>query len=212
VLASFLAARRRHWLFSGVFGLLACATRLQGLALVPALLVEAVLAERRDVARRAWPLVLVPLGFALYLGINWLVVRDPMAWVRIQGDHWQHVLRFPWETFMQSLDRLRADPPAAYRTVVHEAVVVTTALTALTLAASARWLRPSYQVYAWAGLAMLTGTTFQISLPRYALAVFPLFIVLARWGRRPAIHQTVLAASAIFMGGLFVMYASRWGF
>jgi hypothetical protein len=212
VLASFLAARRRHWLFSGVFGLLACATRLQGLALIPALLVEAVLAERRDAVKRAWPLILVPVGFVLYLVVNWLVLRDPLAWVGIQGEHWQHLPRLPWQTFLHSLERLLADPPGAYRTAVHEAVVVTTVFAVLVLAAAARWLRLSYQVYAWSGILMLTGATFQISLPRYMLAVFPLFFVLARWGRRPALHHALLAASAIFMGGLFVMYASRWGF
>jgi hypothetical protein len=212
VLASFLAARRGHWLFSGVFGLLACATRLHGLALVPALAVEAIHTERRQAAGRAWPLILVPMGFVVYLLINWVVLRDPFAWVAIQGEHWQHLPRLPWQTFLHSFERLLADPPGAYRTAVHEAVVVTTMFAVLVLVAAARWLRPSYQVYAWSSMLMLAGATFQISLPRYMLAVFPLFVALARWGRQPALHHVFLAASAVFMGGLFVMYASRWGF
>ncbi|MDR7417478.1 MAG: mannosyltransferase family protein [Armatimonadota bacterium] len=215
ILASFLAARRQQWLFAGAFGLLACATRLQGLALVPALVVEAFGRTRghvRSGARQAWPIVLAPLGFALYLGINWLVAGDPLAWLTIQGEHWQHLPTLPWRAFLHSLGRVVGDPPGPYRTVVHEAMVASASFAVILLVASARWLRPSYQVYAWTGVALLTGATFQISLPRYLLAVFPLFIVLARWGHRPAVHHAAVAASAVLMGGLFIMYASRWGF
>jgi hypothetical protein len=40
----------------------------------------------------------------------------------------------------------------------------------------------------------------------------PLFLILARLGRRPAVHQGLLATFAVFMGSLFVVYATRWGF
>jgi hypothetical protein len=35
---------------------------------------------------------------------------------------------------------------------------------------------------------------------------------LARLGRRPAVHQGLLATFAVFRGSLFVVYATRWGF
>ncbi len=58
----------------------------------------------------------------------------------------------------------------------------------------------------------MMSVPFQISMPRYLLVIFPLFLILARPGRRPAVHQGLLATFAVFMGSLFVVYATRWGF
>ena len=41
---------------------------------------------------------------------------------------------------------------------------------------------------------------------------WPLALILARILRRPAVHQGLLATFAVFMGSVFVAYATRWSF
>src|SRR6202022_2256100 len=87
-----LAARRQRWLFAGMLGGLAAASRLTGLALLPFLAIELVAARRA--LRSLWQLIvpplLVALGFCTYLLTNLLVLGDPLAFVAVQRDHWAH--------------------------------------------------------------------------------------------------------------------------
>jgi len=212
VLGSFLAARRRHWGWSGALGMLACATRLQGLALIPGLAVEAFAQEKWRSPLRAFWLALVPVGLLAYLAINWIVLGNPFEFMEIQREHWHHTLIWPWESLTDAIRHAINDPVSSYRVMVYEFRLVSIIFAAALLAIGARWLRPSYQVYAWVGLILLLSASFQISMPRYLLALFPLFLVMARLGRAPAIHQGLLAASAVLMGTLFVVYATRFGF
>src|SRR5207253_4831701 len=63
-----LATRRQRWLFAGLLGGLAAATRLTGLALLPFLVIE--LFDARHTLRAAWQALLAPvlvvLGFLTY--------------------------------------------------------------------------------------------------------------------------------------------------
>ena len=61
-------------------------------------------------------------------------------------------------------------------------------------------------------LLFLLSVSFQISMPRYILGIFPVFLVLARIGESQWSHQMILTVSAVLFGCLFVIYATRWGF
>lgn len=212
VLGSFFAARRGRWTWSGILGMLACATRMQGLALVPALAFEAVWQEKWRAPLRAFWLLLVPVGFVSYLAINWVVLGDPLEFVEIQRDHWSHTAIWPWESLTDALRHVRDDPPGPFRTQIFEFRLAAIVFAAALLIGAARWLRPSYQIYAWVGMIFLMSVTFQISMPRYLLALFPLFLIMARLGRADAVHHALLSASAVLMGSFFVIYATRFGF
>ncbi len=211
-LASFVAARRRRWAWSGVFGMLAVLTRMQGVMLGPALAVEALLAHRWTAPLRAFWLALLPLGFLAYLGLNWHVLGDPFEFLEIQRDHWYHTSVWPWQSLEDIRQAIATSGPGPTRTSTHELILGAIILTAALLVIGVRWLRPSYQVYGWLSLLLMLSTTFPISLPRYIFGIFPLFLVLARLGRSPGVHQVLLPTSIVFMGALFVIYATRWGF
>src|SRR5260370_24299720 len=72
---SVLAARRRRWLWAGLLGGLAAASRLTGLALLPFLTIE--LIGVRRALRSVWPVIVPPLlirlAFFSYLLTNLLV-------------------------------------------------------------------------------------------------------------------------------------------
>lgn len=212
VTASFFAARNERWDWAGVLGMLACLTRLQGIALIPALGIEALHQNRCQIPWRAYWLALVPVGTLTYLVINWAVLGDPLEFMSIQRDHWFHEFAFPWETIDNTYDSIAGYPPGNTRLGIYEFRAAGMIVGGGLLLAGVRYLRPSYQAFGWVTMLLITSVTFQLSIPRYLLGIFPLFLVLARMGRRPAWHQALLTSSAVLMGILYVVYATNWGF
>jgi hypothetical protein len=80
------------------------------------------------------------------------------------------------------------------------------------LTVGAGFLRPSYLVFGWLALLMFLSTSFNISMARYVLTIFPIYFVLARMTRNPEINQALLAVSTVLMATFFVIYARNWGF
>ena len=176
-----LAARRRQWMLAGMLGGLAAATRLTGLALLPLLVIELVAARR--VIRNAWQVVVPPLlvfaGFASYLATNALVLGSPFAFIAVQREHWSHSLAAPWVGFASSIRSIGNRVPWEKLTVgAGEAAGGIAAYAAPTLS----WLRlrPSDAVYATVVTAMVTFLPFWLSIPRYLLNLYPLFLLVGR--------------------------------
>lgn len=213
VTGSFLAARNERWAWAGVLGMLACLTRLQGIALIPALGIEALHQNRWRIPWRAYALALIPAGTLIYFVLNWIVLGDPFEFMEIQRDHWFHESTWPWNTVEDTYSSIWGDfEPGPTRLSIYEFRLASMFIGAALLLGGAVYLRPSYQVFGWATMLLITSVTFQLSIPRYLLGIFPLFMVMARLGRRPSIHQAVLTSSAILMGVLYVVYATNWGF
>ena len=94
VTACFYYARHGRWLLSGFLGMLASLTRINGLVLLPALLVE-YLSKREWRLRKLdvnifW-LGLPLVGFMIYLIINY-IVTDFFTFIEIQRMHWHQNL------------------------------------------------------------------------------------------------------------------------
>src|SRR5438309_9565380 len=103
VLGSFLAARTGRWWLAGLLGGLAALTRVNGLVLTLALPAEAYTqwVQRPEGERRLRPewlaIGLVPIGAAVYLGLNQAVYGDPFTFLTIQHQHWYKSLALPWD-------------------------------------------------------------------------------------------------------------------
>lgn len=206
----FLAARRGRWASAGIAGMLACATRVQGLAILPAVACEAwqQRARRRDAA---WILVM-PLGFAAYLGVNWWVLGDPLAFVEIQRSHWHQDTITPWEGLRRTLEGMMGTASDG-RVNVFESRAMSVLGTVVLLLAGSRWLRPSYQVYGWVGLILILSAAWPISFPRYVIAIFPIFLVLGHVTRRPWLDDLLMPISAVlFSVWSFMFLQNRWAF
>jgi hypothetical protein len=212
VLGSFVAARTGHWGWSGLLGGYACFTRLNGFALIPALAVQAWLSHKREAPRRAYWLLLVPSGFLAYLAINWDLWGDPLHFQAVQEQHWSHEEIWPWQFLKETIETIRNSPPSSLRASIYELRLASVLLVAALLVIGAPKLPLSYQVYGWASLIMLMSVTWQISMPRYILGIFPIFLTLAFLGRVPWVHQTYLAVAPMLMGIFYVVYATRFGF
>ncbi|HEY6071772.1 MAG TPA: mannosyltransferase family protein, partial [Chthoniobacterales bacterium] len=97
-LGSILAARKELWWLAGILGAFSWMTRANGIVLLPTLAVEAgyqFWQTKRWNWRWAW-IALVPLGFAVYLFINWHVTGDPFAAFRMRSQMSYTSLNWPW--------------------------------------------------------------------------------------------------------------------
>jgi hypothetical protein len=176
-----LAARRERWLGCGMLGGLAAAARLSGLALLPFILIELVAARRT--LRSAWqaitPPLLIVLGFATYLVTNLVVLGNPLAFITVQREHWSHSLAAPWVGFAEAVRGISWRVPWEKLTVGGGEIAGGIAAYA---AATLSWLRlrPSDAAYATVLTVMVTFLPFWLSIPRYLLSMYPLFLLVGR--------------------------------
>jgi hypothetical protein len=212
LLGSFYFARRGNWFWAGLIGGFCTATRLEGVILVPALAVEALHQGRwRGIPWKSLFLVLVPVGFLIYLGINYQIHRDFFSFINYENVNWSHHREMPWTTLRDAVTAFE-QAPGANRFLIFELLLVSTGVVASLLLIGVRWLRPSYQVFAWLALIMFLSTSWEISMARYVLTIFPIYFVLARLGRNAELNQAMISVSAVLMGTFYVIYAKSWGF
>ncbi len=209
--AAFDAARRGGSLAAGVLGGLAVATRLLGLALLPAL---AWLLWRRG-ARALAPLLLLPAALGAYMLYLHEHFHDAFAFAHAEHDVWlRHTpalgpLTGLWDAVHageQGLAQLVLHlPNGAYGKSEQFAVWNLTNLVLLALAAWLTWaawrrLGPAYALYSLATLVIVLSSPAAVvplvSLPRFLLADFPLFIVVAPYSRVLAPTFAAIGAAA----------------
>jgi hypothetical protein len=200
-LASMLAARTDHWWLAGLLGALAALTRINGLLLLPVLATEAMLQWWPDRAAWRWrwlAIGLVPVGFLGYLALNQVVDGNPLAFLSVQAAGWDRSLSPPWVGIASLLDPATRAPSAW---VVELAFVV---LGLLGVAVSARRFRPTWTVWMAGNLLLFTSTSVILSVPRFSLLLFPLFVWFAHLSRNRAAAAVITALSvaglALFAG------------
>lgn len=183
-LASWLAARRRRWWLAGSLGALAGLTRVNGLLLLPALLVEAA-SEYRATRRWNWSwlgVALAGLGFGGYLLLNWYVTGDPWRFLEIQREHWFKTLAWPWQGMQRLIASFHRFTELQLRiAMLQEPIFIV--LGVIGTLATWRWLRPAYGVWMLGNWLLITSTSWILSVPRYTLVMFPLFVLMALLGR-----------------------------
>jgi Gpi18-like mannosyltransferase len=215
-ISSFYYGRKGNWSLSGLTGMLASATRMTGIILLPALILEYMYQRGfriKDIKKDVSWLALIPIGLASYLLINYMVFGDLLRFLDIEKGHWSKALTFPWKGLVGSWGAT-GSPSSVYGTLVGWAELAFGLLVyVLAILALFVRLRPSYILYMIATWLVVTSTSFLLSTPRYALSVFPVFITLSLFGRRReadyAITFTSLLLFALFLTH-FVL--GRWAF
>jgi hypothetical protein len=182
-LGCFLAARKDRWALAGLLGAGACLTRVNGLILGPALATEVILQywqTRRINLRWLW-LGLVPFGFLGYLWLNHEVTGDFFAFTKIMHEHWYKKFATPWfgihDVWLRALGMN-----------VNEGLNEFIGVVLISVCMVWSWfrLRPSYSVWVTLNWLLINSTAYVLSVPRYMLTLFPVFILFAKatTGRR----------------------------
>ena len=213
--ASFYYIRERKWLAAGILGGLASLTRVEGIFLVVPFAMEAVSAigwsNLVAAPLRFWRallgLVLVPFGMFIYMVILWVLRGDPLYFSHVQA-HWNRHLAPPWTSVWRAVT-LIAHPTNAQAAAGQVMELAFTILMVAVLIAGLRSLRPSFWVYMALSILVPMSTASLMSMPRFALVLFPMFLVLALWGRRAWVNSAIVAFSLPLLG-LFTVLFVNW--
>ena len=218
-LGAFLAAERDRWPLAWLLVGLALLTRPTGIALVPPLAVIAWRSSGRRAAAASF--VLAPLVFVAYPLVLHEQLGDARAFLHAERFWHRTVSVFgPLDGVWQALHAAWAGVlqltvgsqthwywtpvnPARTATLNLELLAYLVVLVALGVVAWVKIGAP-YGVYVAASLAIPLSAPSDLypllSLPRFGLAMFPVFFALAAVTRREAIHTAVLSVSAVFLG------------
>lgn len=193
-LASFYFARQGRWALCGLFGLMASGTRVhQGTVLTAAIAFE-YMAQRsfrwREIEWNAAWLSLFGVGPLAYLVANQVMLGSPFAFLDVNLRLWEKDLAFPWEGFLRSVATFGTRHPSEALTASAGEIAFAFVTLVGCIAASVR-MRGSYLVYLWGTWLMITASSFWLSIPRFALTMFPLFILMATAIRREVVHLSV---------------------
>ncbi len=245
----FWSARHGRWMWVGVLGALAGATRSTGLVLMlPALIIylygpredrrpdrpgvpRSRLSPRYRVRRDVLWLALLPVGVILYGAYLGLAGGEPLAPLHAQ-EVWSRHFAGPyvgiWDgaraAFEGARQLLSGQRRHLYFPTGHDSPFVMAGHNLMLIAFLAtaipavvgvlRRLPLAYGAYVLAALALPLSYPVSaqplMSLPRFLLVLFPLFIWLAAWlVERPRLQRPALAFSAVLMVGFLAQF-STW--
>lgn len=214
VIGAFLSAERHNWLLAGVFTACATATRIVGIFLVPALLIDLWLQWRefhkpqlREFLSSQWRSVcwiaFGSIGLIGYMVYLWHTFGDPIYFLHVQSEFGagrsEGLVIYP-QVVWRSLKMLFTVVPDSWRyyTLVLEFLAGCLGLVGLLFAAVKS--RISYSIFALGAFALPTLTGTFSSMPRYILICFPLYLLIIRLTeRRPRLQWCILVISAVSM-------------
>jgi hypothetical protein len=206
-------ARKQRWLPAGLLGGLACMTRANGVILGPVLAIE-IFQQYRTTRRWQWQwlcIVLVGAGFAGYLLLNHYVTGNYFAFVSLQREFFGKSLSSPINGFLDAIGSMTRSPADAEMVGTQEVMFIILGL-ACTIV-SAFKLRAAYFVWMAGNWLLFVSVSFVLSVPRYTLTMFPIFILFAMLASR-RIWLAVLSVWSILYLSFFtaVFVLGRWAF
>lgn len=206
--ASFYYMRAHKWWLAGLFGFFAAMTRVEGVLLGAPFLIEWYMQYRPNFFRNIGKLVpaaLIPLGLSIYMFYLWVLRGDPLYFSHVQIN-WNRHLAAPWVSVIDSFRKIAH--AASGLTVANQVLEVAfTTLMIGVLILGWRRLRPSYIAYMALSILIPMSTSSLMSMPRFALVLFPMFGILARWGERPWVNNLIVAFSLPLLGLFTVLFA-----
>ena len=213
-IASLLAARRGHWWLAGACGALCWMTRANGVIILPCLAVEAV-QQFRTTRRWNWNWLwsaIVPAGFGVYLLLNWKVTGDPFAFLHLRKELFFMSASWPWVGIGETIANI-SEPNATQAAMVGTQELCFTALSLVCAIAAWIRLRPMYAMWITGNWLLIASVTFIEGMPRYALMMFPIFVLFALLARNRVWNAVITLWSLLFLA-LFTSFFVRglWAF
>jgi len=213
----FYYARKEKWLSAGVMGMLASATRMTGLVLIPSLLYEFLSQRSKSKSKSVkgiFFLCMISFGFLSYLMLNYIVFENAFMFVEMQKEHWFRYLVPPWEGLLGALWGIFWRDPAGKVLVGGAEIVFGLFGLFCIVYAFVIKLRPSYTIYMLLTWLMVASTSYWLSMPRYMLSMFPIFILFAVIADKREEWQYVMTIAFLLFFSFFLVLFTQgyWAF
>lgn len=208
-LASFYAGVRGQWWAAGVTGALASATRVNGVLLMPALLILYWQRHRGVRPRReALWLLLVPLGLFAFMFYLWMITGNALAFKDVLAAWDRRSGFFPLTLFDYLSNPLEIITPWNFELLNFSAAV-------LGFVAVYFWVRCrelALAFYTLVSVVLPLSSMSLMSLARYMVVVFPIFIALGLAGRSARIDQSIRIVFIVLFSLMTAFYVARFSF
>lgn len=210
VIGSLYSARKKRWLLAGLLGGLASATRLFGILLLPTLIIELWLQNKKKslptLIKTGWTSIasisLSASGLLLYMRYLSINFSDAFYFLNAQpafgAQRTAEKLILLYQVFWRYLKMLfTVDVKSLLYFTVAQEVTVSLVFLALSIIAFKK-TRLSYAIFGLLAYIMPTLTGTFSSMPRYVLVIFPAFIVLAQI-KQPWLKKIIIAFSVLLL-------------
>lgn len=209
-IACFYYARKGNWFVVGVSGFLLSLTRSLGVVILLPLLYEYFKGDFRlnKIKPNILPLLLMPLGLCVFMGYNYYLTGDFLAFVHIQ-DAWSHTLSNPFMVLLNSL-LTHTLAPRDMITFFNGVLAVTVVLLFLLFRrriSFSCWLAGMLLIF----IPLTSGAPAVGSILRFILPVFPLYILLARLTQDSWLDKAAPAFLALIQVFLMFFWSSGFG-
>jgi len=210
-------ARSGHWLAAGVLAAASSLTRMHGLV-VGVLLLVAWWEQRRktpeETPRKAVLAgLLAPTGLGLFMLYLWRTFGNPLAFADAMSA-WGRVPRAPFETMREVF----ATPPGGWLSAlpaghvhidnwIDFSMVMAFLSLGCVLLTEKRWAEGLYVVL---GVSLSFSSGLLMSQRRYVWILFPVFVLLARWGERAWVDRTITTVSLVLLALFTTLFANGY--
>lgn len=224
VLLSFLFGRKSMFKLATFFAVLATATRIVGIFLLPALLLESYIQMRNNKEKitinsffkKSWIIFLTPFGVISYMSFLWYNYADPLLFVHIQpafgaGRSGGELIFLPQVIYRYIKILISVSYTSQTFFVSLLELVIFLVISLLLVLGYKKGIRKSYILFSILVLYFPTLSGTLSSIPRYAIMSFAVFIFLGTLRNKKVkifilviglILQSILAT--LFLRGYFI--------
>lgn len=210
ILSAFYFSHKQKYLLAGIFGALASFTRLVGIFLFPALLIEwwllnkaninsQLVTRNRSTFQPVVYLCLIPLGLFSYIYYLYISIGDPLFFFHSQpffgaGRSGDRFILLPQVLFRYL--KIFTTVSLNYDYFIAVLEILSLLLVVYLLLKNLKKIPLSWQVFSWLSLITPTLTGSLSSMPRYILTIFPLYYLLSQQSK---IERYILVIFFIIM-------------
>ncbi len=218
ILTSFYAARKKHRVLACLIAGFASGTRVVGIFLLPALILEFYSQFKEDKKRLKsvdsltyfLPIIFIPAGLLSYMGFLWYKYADPLLFVHIQpafgaGRSGGDIILLP-QVLYRYVRIFLTVPPSTLTFLISllEFVVLIFGVVILLLAFK-KGIRRSYILFSSCALVFPTLSGTLSSMPRYILVAFAIFIFLGQIENK-AFKTAIIGIAFLLQGILAILF------
>jgi hypothetical protein len=209
-------ARRNRWIVAALMGALAVLTRPVGLLLIIPLGLLALQLWWKN-KRNVFPALSLSALPAALLGWMFYMQRltgNPLAFVKAQsGSSWHRTTDVPWNTILDAFDAILHQPFESYYRSQYGVDLAATLILLGAAIFAFGYLPRIYSLYLAGSVVFLLTSRSDIqvlfSMPRFAMVLFPVFILLALAGKNPLVDRFILIAFPVLLG-LYMALFAQW--